>query len=974
LPQSPYQQQPQRSNTSNSSQGTPTATGPAVQSSAQDYSNYGTPQNFPSMGTQTPTPTPGYPTPPSSVGQPHVTPSNSQTTSHEEVSHYPQLTPQTPSQSTPFTGSYGTNFTSNAKLTTNSNRTSESILPNTSSCMVAAAAVANMNNSQNGSSAVAQRPSSGYLISGTNIHESDAESCLSNMVNVNPLSDSITNAKLSDSQMNSNDVIVHQNEPTLNSVFSSQEIDFPIINFPVSDETNNAFNNSVKLEQNSFTGNKKKSKNGKKSKKKDKNKIGVGISVDPNNAFSAYHYPPQQQYQTSYPVIPRDHTNPYLMPQTISHHQQQQQQTHNVLANDSTVDNQSNPNSCYDMQYQHLTQQVSQQQHQQHSQQQQSVQQEHELMHQISQETIQQSGQPQEHQIIEPVMTIESQSQQSSQPQTGSITEKQSFPTIDDELSFLTEPTECVSMETQTPNLQMETQSPLVINTASNICTERSNVSPNANNSNSNQGNGATQASGFLKSFMSFISDGPKLSPQPTKEKKKKKHKESNENKVKQNNTINGQKSCKFNKKAKIDDIFDGDNEELSDLEQRKKNNFSMINQNTNTNKLISGENVAIKKTTGDRENYESKFFKRRPSANMNTSVHIIEMDSRKDQKNNKRKKQNKNDFNLMVSQTQALHDEYEFPDSPLNTNTHSVKKQRKSSNSDNSSKKRNAPKLEKITTPPFNIIFKKNNNKKNVSSVLTPTTPLSSLPKPSVLTNKYEPIESITNTINTIATNLDIQAVQSVQQNQIQETSNSQVLNQVSNSPNVKKQNNSSNQTNNKKQSQNQLVNKKSPNVKSNSTTTSLSTNQTISTVQTTAPITTTNTTLTTTTTMTNINTTPMTSANCSLNQQSVGMQSAGTNTPRRRSQDKKASTIREGLMRTGDFVVSMDESQFDLPVIWRIEGKSLLQRFEPSEQDGITVYINTSSVSSLLLLNTFERIIKANNLINSILRGIRL
>jgi hypothetical protein len=116
------------------------------------------------------------------------------------------------------------------------------------------------------------------------------------------------------------------------------------------------------------------------------------------------------------------------------------------------------------------------------------------------------------------------------------------------------------------------------------------------------------------------------------------------------------------------------------------------------------------------------------------------------------------------------------------------------------------------------------------------------------------------------------------------------------------------------------------------------------------------------------------MTSANCSLNQQSVGMQSAGTNTPRRRSQDKKASTIREGLMRTGDFVVSMDESQFDLPVIWRIEGKSLLQRFEPSEQDGITVYINTSSVSSLLLLNTFERIIKANNLINSILRGIRL
>jgi hypothetical protein len=75
----------------------------------------------------------------------------------------------------------------------------------------------------------------------------------------------------------------------------------------------------------------------------------------------------------------------------------------------------------------------------------------------------------------------------------------------------------------------------------------------------------------------------------------------------------------------------------------------------------------------------------------------------------------------------------------------------------------------------------------------------------------------------------------------------------------------------------------------------------------------------------------------------------SLGTNTPRRRSSDKKALTIKEGLMRTGDFVVSMEESKEELPMIWRIEGKSLLQRFEPIKQDdGLTVYVNTSSYSA--------------------------
>jgi len=82
---------------------------------------------------------------------------------------------------------------------------------------------------------------------------------------------------------------------------------------------------------------------------------------------------------------------------------------------------------------------------------------------------------------------------------------------------------------------------------------------------------------------------------------------------------------------------------------------------------------------------------------------------------------------------------------------------------------------------------------------------------------------------------------------------------------------------------------------------------------------------------------------------QQSKGnLQSAATNTPRRRSSDKKALTIKEGLMRTGDFVVSHDEMHMELPMIWRIEGKSLLQRFQPTQQDGNTVYVNTSSYSA--------------------------
>ncbi|XP_054164542.1 probable serine/threonine-protein kinase DDB_G0282963 [Oppia nitens] len=1008
LPQSPYPQ-PQRSNTSNSSQGTTTATGAAVQSSTQDYTNYSNSQVFQSMGNQTPTPTPGgYPTPPSSVGQPHLTSANTQPTNHEEqVSHYSHITPQTPTQTNQFSANYS-NFGSNAKLTTNGNRSTDSILSNSSSCMVAAAAVANMNNSQNSSSSVSQS-ASGYMMS-------ESESCgLSNMTSVNPIADNINNNKLTnDTQMNaSNHVIGHQsNEPTLNSVFTSPEIDFPIINF--TDEANNAFNSNLKLD-NSFN-NKKSKKNNKKSKKKDKNKNNNNVInlVDPNNSFPTYSYPTQEQYTNSY-----SNPNPYLMSQNIGHPNQtsQESQVTHVLPNDANAGNtHTNTTNCYDMQYQ---QHIQQQQVPQQSQTQMSTHQtqaDHDLI-QMPHESLHQSvQQTQDHQMMEPVMSMASQ-HLTPTTTNESVAEKQSFPTIDDELSFLTEPTDCVSMETQTPNMntsvQIENQSSLVIShETTNIGTDQQNAEINSNedlnaiqnNMNSNNSN-SNIINPYLKSYITFCnSPKPTVPSSGTKEKKKKKLKESNENKIKQNNnTLNGQKSCKNGKKVKLEDNYEynGMEDNLGlDFDQKKKN-FSTINQN-NT-KLMSGENFKKSTTAGDRENYESKFFKRRPSTNMTiNNVHIIEME-RKDVKNNKKRK-NKFDLNMFNSESRHMIDEYEFPDSP--PNSHSLKKSRKSSSSDKQTKKSTTADFEKITSPSFNLPLKK--TKKSINNLVKPVLPNSTT-------------ESIENSINSVVLNTGLsQITDNLQQSEqmstidvmpnvttnLNQTTNSVNNNNINNNNDISNtinnnqlpvnssscnnnNNNScssnSNSSNNnncyKNPIQNHVSTKKCLNVVNTSsttiatissiitpiiattpaltiTTTPLNTSTVaiehiLSPIQITPTILTTNTMLSTSpgsssTPTINTNTLTTPTINNNSNQQSVGMQSAGTNTPRRRSQDKKASTIREGLMRTGDFVVSIDESQYDLPVIWRIEGKSLLQRFEPQEQDDITVYINTSSYSA--------------------------
>ena len=63
-----------------------------------------------------------------------------------------------------------------------------------------------------------------------------------------------------------------------------------------------------------------------------------------------------------------------------------------------------------------------------------------------------------------------------------------------------------------------------------------------------------------------------------------------------------------------------------------------------------------------------------------------------------------------------------------------------------------------------------------------------------------------------------------------------------------------------------------------------------------------------------------------------------------RRRSSERK-ETLREGLMRTSDFVVAMKDLKLEHPSLWRITtGNNLLQQFEPKIQNGVILFENTN------------------------------
>ncbi|XP_050506722.1 daf-12-interacting protein 1 isoform X2 [Diabrotica virgifera virgifera] len=60
------------------------------------------------------------------------------------------------------------------------------------------------------------------------------------------------------------------------------------------------------------------------------------------------------------------------------------------------------------------------------------------------------------------------------------------------------------------------------------------------------------------------------------------------------------------------------------------------------------------------------------------------------------------------------------------------------------------------------------------------------------------------------------------------------------------------------------------------------------------------------------------------------------------------KSNKLREKQHQAGEFVVIKSELNEEWPAIWRVDGKTLLQKYEPFEQNGVTLYRNISTYTS--------------------------
>lgn len=58
----------------------------------------------------------------------------------------------------------------------------------------------------------------------------------------------------------------------------------------------------------------------------------------------------------------------------------------------------------------------------------------------------------------------------------------------------------------------------------------------------------------------------------------------------------------------------------------------------------------------------------------------------------------------------------------------------------------------------------------------------------------------------------------------------------------------------------------------------------------------------------------------------------------------------------QSGDFIISRQDVLLDWPAIWRVDSKTLLQKFEPFQNSNKTVYRSLSTVSNSSLLLCFQ------------------